>query len=202
METKNITAKILDDAKKNAEEIVSEAEAKLKSILENAREEAREIGEKLEKETEELVRKETARILSLAEMEEKKKILQEKIKILEETFHQALDHFQAKSEKEYERIMRGLLIKSVNHGDEEVVVAKSDSDKLDQKFLDSVNEELRKVGKAGDLELAMKPGDFNSGLLLRKNRVETWCSFEVLLEILRDDLEIEIAKLLFQSGDE
>ena len=121
METKNITAKILDDAKKNAEEIVFEAEGKLKSILENAREEARGIGEKLEKETEELVRKETARILSLAEMEEKKKILQEKIKILEETFHQALDHFQAKSEKEYERIMRGLLMKSVNHGDEEYV---------------------------------------------------------------------------------
>lgn len=201
MGTENITQKILDDAKKRAEEIVSEAEGKVKNILENAHEEAKRIKEKVEKDAEELVKKETTRILSLTELEEKKKILQEKIEILEETFRRALDYFISRSENEYQKIMRGLLIKSVNHGDEEVVVAKSDRNRLDQKFLNSVNEELRKMGKTGNLKLTKEFGDFNAGVLLRKDRVEIWCNFEVLLEMLKGDLEIEIAKFLFQPGE-
>lgn len=202
MERKNIKAKILDDAKKRAEEIVSEAEGKVRSVLENARGEAKKIRQKLEKDAEELAKKETARILALAELEERKKILQEKTKILEEVFSQALDYFEARPKAEYQEIMRALLIKSVNHGDEEVVVAKGDKDKLDRKFLNSVNEELQKMGKKGNLRLVGEIGDFNGGVLLKKERVATWCNLEVVLDVLKDDLEIEIAKLLFQPSEQ
>lgn len=201
METKNITAKILEGAKKKAEEIVAEAESKVRNTLENAREEAKRIDRKSEKDAEELAKKERTRILSLAEMEERRKILREKIEILEETFHQALDHFKSKSESQYQKVMRDLLIRSVNDGDEEVVVAKSERDRLNQEFLHTVNEELQKMGKTGNLKLLEEAGDFNGGILLRKDRVETWCSLRVLLEILRDDLEIEIAKVLFQPRE-
>lgn len=200
METKKITAKILDDAKKRAEEIISEAELKVKGILENAREEAEKIRKKMEKEADELARKETARILALAEMEEKKRILQEKIKILDETFSRALDNLMTKPKEEYQEIIRRLLVKAVNHGDKEVIVAKSDRDRLDREFLDSVNEELRIMGKKGDLKLAEEFGDFKDGVVLRKDRVETWCNFEVILNMLKNDLEIELAKLLFQPS--
>lgn len=201
METENITAKILDDARKKAEEMISEAEVKVRTVLENACEETKEMDKKMEEDGEKLDRKETARILSLAEMEEKKRVLQEKISILEKIFNQALEHFRTTPEKEYREMMKGLLVKSVDHGDEEVVVAKNDKDKLGNEFLDSVNEELRKVGKKGNLKPSEEPGDFEGGVLLRKDRVETWCNFQVLLGSLKDNLEIEIAKFLFQSCD-
>lgn len=201
METKNIKDKILNDAKKRAESIISEAETRVKDILENARKEAENVAKKLEKDAEELAKKEAARILSLAELEERRKILKEKINILEEVFSQALADLKARPKEEYQEIMKGLLVKAVNHGDEEVIVAKSDRDKLDEKFLKSVNEELRKMGKKGDLKLVGESEDFNGGLLLRKEKIETWCNLEVLLEMLKDDLEIEIAKLLFKPSE-
>ena len=49
--------------------------------------------------------------------------------------------------------------------------------------------------------MAQEDGDFKRGILLRKERVETWCSFEILLNILRNDLEIEVAKSLFEPGE-
>jgi V/A-type H+-transporting ATPase subunit E len=201
MEKKDITAKILEDAKERAKEIVSEAEGKVNQILRNAREEAQEAGRRLEKEAEDLSKKEKSRILSLAKMEEKKKILGEKVAVLEEAFRQALQYFQERSGDEYRDIMRNLLTKSVNDGDEEVVVSKSDGDRLNQEFLDSVNEELTRMGKKGCLTMAKENGDFPSGVLLRKERVETWCSFEVLFDILRDDLEIEVAESLFEPSE-
>jgi V/A-type H+-transporting ATPase subunit E len=201
MEKKEITAKILEDAKEKAKEIVSEAEGRVNQILRDAREEAQEVERRLGEEAEELSKKEKSRILSLAEMEEKKKILREKVAVLEEAFQQALQYFQQRSEDEYRDIMRNLLAKSVNDGDEEVVVAKSDENRLNQEFLDSVNAELTRMGKKGCLTLAKENGDFQSGVLFRKERVETWCSLEVLLDILRNDLEIEVAESLFEPSE-
>jgi V/A-type H+-transporting ATPase subunit E len=201
METKNITLKILEDAKKRANEIVAEAEEKVKIILENARDDVQRIEKQLEQEAEESARKERTRILSLAEMEEKRRILGAKITILEEVFRQALDSLKSQSDNDYQKTMRGLLLTSVDHGDEEVVVSKSDKNRLNQEFLNTVNQKLREMGKTGELRLAEESGDFNGGVLLRKDRVETLCSLEVLQEMLRDDLEIEIANLLFQPRE-
>jgi len=201
METKNITLKILEDAKKRANEIVAEAEEKVKAILENTREEVQRIEKQLEQDAEESAKKERIRILSLAEMEEKRRILGAKIAILEEVFRQALDCLKSQSDNDYQETMRGLLLKSIDRGDEEVIVSKSDRNRLNQEFLNTVNRELREMGKAGELKLSQESGDFNGGVLLRKDRVETWCNLEVLQEMLRDDLEIEIANLLFQPRE-
>ena len=201
MATENITAKILSDAEERAREILAEAEDRVKDLLEKGREETQKLEEKLKKETSDRAKKETTRIISLAEMEEKKRILKEKITILEDTFQKALEHLRARPDTEYRQTMKRLLLRSVDQGDEEVVVAENDKEKLTQEFVDSVNDELRKLGKKGQLKLAEEFGDFSGGVLLRRERVETWCSLEVLLSSMKDDLEIEVAELLFKSGD-
>jgi V/A-type H+-transporting ATPase subunit E len=201
MGSENITAKILADAQEKAQQVLAETEGKVKDLLENARSEAQQLEEKLAKEALDRAKKETTRIISLAEMEEKKRILEEKITILEETFRRALERLQSRPESEYRETMKELLLRSVDHGDEEVVVASTDRERLGQDFLNSVNEELRKAGKNGQLTLSSEHGDFSGGVLLRRERVETWCSIEVLLKSMRDDLEIQIAQLLFSPGE-
>ena len=153
MATQNITAKILADAQEKAGEVMTEAESKVQDLLENARVEAQRLDEKLDKEAQDRAKKETTRIISLAEMEEKKRILKEKITILEETFRKALERLRSRPETEYRQTMQELLLRSVDHGDEEVVVARGDKERLTQDFLNCVNEELRKAGKKGQLTL-------------------------------------------------
>jgi V/A-type H+-transporting ATPase subunit E len=201
MATENITAKILADAKEKAQELLAEAEGKVKEILESARTEAQQLDEKLGREAADRAKKEATRIISLAEMEEKKRILEEKIVILEDAFRKALEHLRSRPEIEYRQTMKELILGSVDHGDEEVVVARKDKERLTQDFLNSINDELRKAGRKGQLTLAGEYGDFGGGVLLKRDRVETWCSLEVLLNTMKGDLEMQIAELLFKSGE-
>ncbi|KPJ50046.1 hypothetical protein AMJ40_04075 [candidate division TA06 bacterium DG_26] len=201
MEKKNITAKILSDAKSKAEGILKEADSRAKEILGGAHQEVKRMKERLKRDAEVVAKKETARIVSLAEMEERKRILEQKIEILDDTFSRALENLKKRPKGEYQEIIKGLLVRAVNDGDEQVIVSKTDKERLDKDFFDSANSELKRFGKKGELELTEETGDFNGGVLLKKNKVETWCSVEVLLGMLRDELEMEIAKLLFETRE-
>lgn len=98
---------------------------------------------------------------------------------------------------EYFKLMEDLLLKAVEDGDEEVIISEKTMRKLGNDFLGRVNQRLRTGGKKGELSLAEEKRQVGSGFILRKGKKEVNCSFESLLGSKREELEGEVARILF-----
>jgi V/A-type H+-transporting ATPase subunit E len=197
MDAEQVVEKILTDAKAEAEKITSEAKEK-----ENA--EQAKFDEQLDefrKQTETLAKKaaedKNAHILAAARMDIAKEYLAQKRTILGEVFEQAQQQLRSLSDEDYCKLMSKLMLKAVETGDEEVIVDNSDA-RIDQGFIKQVNRELG-PGYKGNLRLAGEKHNLGDGFVLRRGKIKNNVSFEVLLAQARKELEIELAKELFES---
>ena len=197
MEAEQVVEKILSDAKAEAEKIASEAEQK--EAVEQAK-----LDEQLDeykKQTEILALKageeKKAHLLAAARMEIAKKFLGEKRKILDEVFAKAQQQLQNLPDEDYCKLMTKLMLEAVETGDEEVVIDNSET-RIDQKFIKNVNRELG-PGYKGNLRLADERQNLGAGFVLRRGRIKNNASLEVLLAQARKELEIKLAKELFEG---
>jgi len=100
-------------------------------------------------------------------------------------------------DEEYRKIMKKLMLEAVETGDEEVIIGKEEK-RIDQDFIKQVNSELGH-GCKGDLRLSAEREDLGGGFILRRGKIKTNVSTEVLLAQARKELEIELAKELFKN---
>jgi V/A-type H+-transporting ATPase subunit E len=84
----------------------------------------------------------------------------------------------------------------VESGDEEVLIGEGEK-RIDQAFLDSVSKE---IGKGEGLKLADERRPIQGGFVLRSGRVETNCALKTVLREAREQLETDVAAILF-GGD-
>jgi V/A-type H+-transporting ATPase subunit E len=197
MEAQQVVEKILADAKAEAERIKKAAAEK------EAAEQANQAAELKEykKQTKALAQKagedRKLHLLAGARMEAAKEFLAEKRKILEEVFSKAQEKFEKLSDEEYRKVMKKLMLEAVETGDEEVIVGKGEK-RIDQDFIKQVNSEPGR-GCKGELRLSAEREDLGGGFILRRGKIKTNVSTEVLLAQARKELEIELAKELFKK---
>ncbi len=195
MEAEQVVEKILADAKAEADKIKKEAEEK------EAAEQAKltEQLDEYKKQTELLAKKagedEKSHILAAARMDVAKEYLAEKRKILDEVFEQARRQLQNLPDEEYRALIKKLLLDTLETGDEEVVIDTNEN-RIDHKFIKEVNRELG-PGFKGNLRLSDQRQDLGVGFILKRGKIKTNVSLEVLLDQARKELEIELAKELF-----
>ena len=197
MEAIQVVEKILADAKDEAEKIKKEVQAK-----EDA--EQTKLSEQLEeykKQTELLAKKagddEKSHILAAARMDIAKEYLAEKRKILDEVFEQARQQLQNLPDKEYRALIEKLLLDTIETGDEEVVVDTNEG-RIDHEFIKQINRKLG-PGNKGKLTLSGQRQNLGAGFILTRGKVKTNVTIEVLLDQTRKELEIELAKELFEN---
>ncbi len=197
MEAIQVVEKILADADAEARKIKEQANAKEAA-------EQTKLSEQLDqynKQTEILAQKagedEKSHILAAARMDIAKEYLVEKRKILDEVFEQARQQLQNLPDEEYRSLIKKLLLDAVETGDEEVIVDKSES-RIDNDFIKQINRELGPDYK-GSLKLSAKRQDLGAGFILTRGKVKTNVSIEVLLDQARKELEIKLAKELFET---
>jgi V/A-type H+-transporting ATPase subunit E len=197
MEATQVVDKILADAKAEAQKIKKQTNAS------EAAEQAK-LNEQLDeykKQTEILAKKagqdEESHILAAARMDIAKQLLAEKRKILDEVFEQARLQLQNLPEQDYRSLCTKLMIEAVETGDEEVIVDKNDN-RINQDFIDQVNRQLSSKGK-GELKLSEQKQDIGAGFILKRGKIKTNVSLDVLLEQARKELEIDLAKELFTN---
>jgi V/A-type H+-transporting ATPase subunit E len=197
MEAEQVVEKILADAKAEADKIKKQAEDQ------EAAEQAK-LSEQLDeykKQTEILAKKagedEKSHILAAARMDIAKQYLAEKRKILGEVFEQARRQLQDLPDEEYRALIKKLILDAVETGDEEVVVDTKEK-RIDREFIKKINSELAS-GKKGDLRLSDQKQDIGAGFILKRGKIKTNVSMEVLLGQARKELEIELAKELFSE---
>jgi V/A-type H+-transporting ATPase subunit E len=193
--------RIVSDAEDEAGRIIAEAEAEAKGILDEARSEAERISAESRSRGESEAAEHIRRQVSLRELEARNALLAEKGEVISGVFDRALEELRRRDRESGYSLTRDLLLKAIETGDEEIIVAPGDREAIGGSFLESLNGELRQAGKRGEVRLADETRDMKGGFVLRKGRAETNSSFETLLAMLRDEVETEIAGILFgESG--
>lgn len=98
-------------------------------------------------------------------------------------------------DEQYRKLCTRLILEAVETGDEEVVVDKSDS-RINQEFINQVNQQLSSARK-GNLRLSDERQNLGAGFILKRGKVKTNVSLDVLMDQAHKELEIELAKGLF-----
>ena len=197
MEADQVVQKILADAQAEAERIAAEAEQK--EAVEQAK-----LNEQLaqyRKQTESLAKKagedEESHILAAARMDMAKQLLAEKRKILDEVFERARRQMTELPDDQYRHLCTKLMLQAIETGDEEVIVDKNER-RINHDLINQVNQQLGPARK-GMVRLSDERHDLGGGFILKRGKVKTNVSLEVLLDQVRKELEIELAKQLFED---
>jgi V/A-type H+-transporting ATPase subunit E len=195
MAAENVVEKILADARAEAEKIKQQAQereaaeqAKLEEQLGRFQEQTQALAKKAAED-------ERSHLLAAARMDIAREYLTEKTKILREVFAEARRRLESLPEQEYPDLMVRLMAEAVDTGEEEVVVSRRET-RINQDLVNRVNQQLAAQGK-GHLKLSEEKANINGGFLLRRGKIKTNVSYDVLLDRARQDLEIQLARELF-----
>jgi len=199
MALEDIVKRIKEKAFQEVEKIREEADKEGEELIKRAEEEAAKIKDKilkrLEKEGEEEKREKLIRTRS----EERRKILALKRELMDETFRQAEQIFSNLDREEYLSLLKSSLLSSIDSWNEEIIISSRDKELIEESFIEKLKKELKKKGKEGELKFSPTLGEKERGFILKKERMQVNCTFSSLFSSLKDELEIEVAKRLFNS---
>ena len=199
MDATPILTKLKEDAARQASDIINAAKQRTDEIKQQANKRINEMREndriKFERESAAM----QDRMLRMGELENKKDLLSSKRKLVSSAFDRALELLYALPDKEKkEFFLRQIL--SLASGDEALVPAEKSKQLFDEHFILEINEALKKSGKNGLIRLSHDNFVSGTGFILKKDGVEINCTFEAIVNSKRQELEGEVAKILF-SGD-
>ena len=129
----------------------------------------------------------------LAKMEGRKAVLGVKQDLVAESFDRAAELLVNLPEEQYVALLAKLAAEASVTGEEEIVLNERDRAAVGQKVVDAANAKL----SGGKLTLSADTGDFKGGLILRRGSIEVNCTAELLVELRREDMAAELAKVLF-----
>lgn len=89
------------------------------------------------------------------------------------------------------------MLEAVETGEEEIIIDKNEN-RIDREFVSKVNQDLGSDYR-GNLRLSEQKQDLGGGFILKHGKIKTNVSVGVLLDQARKELEIELAKELFES---
>lgn len=174
---------MLSEALKKAEALVAAKQAEADAEYDISVEEARKAGE-------EVVR----RRLTVADLEEKKLLLSAKKQAVDEAFEESLKKLLALPKEEYTALVGSMIASAADDGDV-VVISENDKNVLTKAVFDKIS---AKIGKK--LTLSDTFGNFRGGVMLLGKGVDKNLTFESELALLRDEVEPEVAKIMFSNG--
>ena len=191
---KNLTSKIIEDAEDKKETILSDAEKEKNKILSKKQEEAK-AAEKIiieKAEIEAVSRKE--RIISSAKLEARNEKLKAKQEVISEIFEISIENLCNISEKEFKEFVRLTILNSNIVGEQKLILNDTSKKIIDGNFLLEINKELK---SKATVTLSEETRNFKGGFVLEKDGIEINNTFEALVNSLKDDLNQEVARVLF-----
>ena len=181
----NLTSKILSDAEERKESILKEAnEEKAKIVSKKealAKSEEATMVEKAK--TEAKTAKE--RIISGAELKSRNEKLTAKQAVIDKVFENSIEKLCKMSDEEIKEFIKNKIVNADIVGDETIILNEKGNKLVDVNLLKEINSELLAKGKKGELTINKEDG------------IEINNTFEDLVNSERDDLEFEVAKVLF-----
>jgi V/A-type H+-transporting ATPase subunit E len=184
--------------------IQADANAEAEQIIENAKAQADEINKETDSRIQEIkdfykerFNKEKPEILNrreiVAKLDVEKIELGVKQSLIQNAFDEALKSLTSLSKDKYLGFVEALLDQAVETGQEEILLGESEK-KITKEWINTYND---KKGKK--LVLSKDKLPISGGFVLRNENISTNCSFEMLLNWIREDLEADVVKRLFSA---
>lgn len=196
-----IASEVLDDAKKEAEKLIRNAEQKGKEILRKAKEEAEKMRAELLAQAKRKGQEEKRKARSLTEVETRNRLLEVEEELINVAFDKAFIHLNEFVQTEsYHDCLLQLISEAVNKiGSDTLIVCVNSKDRefMSQGGLDKLSEQL-----GVKLVLANETENCIGGSIVRTS--DGTMSYDNTLESrfkrLKPVLRIRIAKMLFGKG--
>lgn len=193
----HITSKIKQDSEVQRDAILAKANEESKKIIDKkivlAKKDAADIIEKSKIEA--VVRKN--RILSNAQLKVRNDKLSAKQEVIEKIFITAKEKLNNMSADEFKKFVKSKILTLDIAGDENIIVDSKRKEILDSEFINDLNSNLKSLNKKGELKLSEVEGNFNGGFIIEKNGIEINNTFDSLVNSLREEMEFEIARVMF-----
>ena len=187
----DIKAKIKNEAQAQIKVLEAENDEKVREISRKVNAEIKEVQDayaaRLGREEPEVLRRREI----VAELDAKRVDLGVRQQLMGEAFEAALKQMVELVPDKYVKFADKLMAQAVVTGSEVVLVGKNEKH-LDQRWLDGYNS-----AHNTKLTLSADRLPISGGFVLRNDRIDTNCSWEMLIEDARADIETEVVKRLF-----
>ena len=197
MTIKDISEKIISDARIQADKIIAQAEDNANNIIKKGKKEADNIKNLILYKYNQEASLRKSKILTEANLDAKKIILSEKQKIIEDIFNKASESILKLNDKDYRNIIKKMILDNIETGDETIFIDHSDQKKISESFIEDMNKELKFKGEKGELKLSTSYLPIKGGVVIGSGKIRKNISLEFLLKKIREELEIQISKDLF-----
>lgn len=190
----NILTKLSEDCAGECKAILDDAEKQADSIVKNAQEQARLQGEKIASnaasQADEIVRLAE----SSAQMKQKQYALSRRVEVLNSVLSDALKELCSMSGSEYYAVMSKFAVNNALNGDGLLVMSDADAKNAPSDFIEKINGSIRDRGS-----LTLKAdADFKAkGIVLVYGDVEINLTFEAILSADEDIYKDTARKILF-----
>ena len=221
-----ITAKILQDCEDQVRQIQEETEAKVRTLEEAARTQADRESADILARGRRAADERLERLKSAAQMERRKLELAAKQEVLGEAFDLALEKLCSLPDEEYIALLTRLVLEASSTGKEQLIFSAKDRARVGKQVVVAANDCLVKqvvpelpeaitdtkvgafLGKVvnstaamvtgtGMLTLSEETRPIRGGFVMVDGDVEINCAFETLIQLQREKLEREVARVLF-----
>ncbi|MDY2960180.1 MAG: V-type ATP synthase subunit E [Hornefia sp.] len=194
MGVEKITSRILFEAENIAENTIEEAEKKCESILEEAEASAKKILENAEKDSKTEKKNILERGKSVADIDGRKLVLEQKQKYIKTCFDKASEKIVSMDKGKY----TDFLVDIVKDGGctfGEVILNAKDAKSIGDKLIERLNGEI----EGGEFRLSQESSRIKGGLLVKSGSVYMNGSLETMIDEKYSDLAAEVAATLFDD---
>ena len=184
-DAKEYEQKSMEAARKNAELIEADyrrqAEAEAEAILAEAEAQAQALDQRAQ---------------SQAGIEERNRRLAARRSVMDAAFARSLELLRALPRDQLLDFYAAQAAQYVS-GDAQLILSAGDKEALGAELAEKITGLCRKAGKSCTVTLSEETGNFLGGFILREGSIETNCTFEVLNMGAKEELEGQVAQVLF-----
>lgn len=201
-----IVEKIMHDAGAEAEEVRRQAREEAEQVVEKATREAEQEKEQLLKEGRARADERHRQLVTSAHMDGRRQVLGAKEELINEVLEEAQRELARLPRERYARVLRDLLLAAAGEEEQELILSPRDREDLGPELLEQVRTQRQEQGRPVRLALAEETRPLEGGFVLRQGGVELNYSFFALLRSRQEELEAEVARILFapaaaEAGD-
>ncbi|EKY26100.1 V-type ATP synthase subunit E [Clostridium celatum] len=189
---KNMTSKILKDAEARKENILATAQEERNKIVSKKESSANEIAKEILEKAEIEAKSKKERVISGAKLKVRNNKLAVKQEIIDEVFEKSIDKLTKLSKEEFLNFVRNTISSMNLSGKQNLILNKQGLEFVNASFIEELNSKVN-----AEITLSETVGNFKGGFILENNGIEINSTYEALVSSLRDELEFEVAKVLF-----
>ena len=189
---KNITSKILKDAEAGKENILAAAEEEKNKILSKKESAANEIAQEILQKAEADAKSKKERVIYSDKLKVRNNKLAAKQEIIDEVFEKSINKLTELSKEQFLNFVKNSILSMNLTGKQTLILNETGLKFVDDSFIDELNKEVKAT-----IALSKTAGNFKGGFILENNGIEINSTYEALVSSLRDELEFEVAKVLF-----